>query len=58
MLKTNREKLPRVGTITTGLIPLVEGFAFVQLRGRNPKIVLVTVPDPTDEELVATTVFA
>jgi hypothetical protein len=45
MSKTNREKLPRVGTITTGLIPLVERFAFVQFRGRNPKIMFMTVTD-------------
>jgi hypothetical protein len=58
MSKTNQEKLPRVGTITTGLIPLVESFAFIQFRGRNPKIMLMTVTDPMDEELIATTVFA
>jgi hypothetical protein len=58
MSKTNREKLLRVWTITTRLIPLVEGFAFVRFRGHNPKIVLMAVTDPTDEELMAMTVFA
>jgi hypothetical protein len=57
MSKTDREKLPRVGTVTTRLIPLVKGFSFVQFGGYNPKIVFMAITDPTDQELIATTMF-
>ena len=56
--KTNREKLPRVRSVTTSLIPVVKRLAIVEFGRSDPKVVFGAVTKPTHEKLVAATMFS
>jgi len=47
MSKPLREKLQRVGTITTRLIPVVEGFTFVEFTRGYPGVVMWVIAGPS-----------